>query len=317
MRWIIIRTAQRTHNTGSISLALRHFSLVVLLMSAGLLAAAQPSSPKVDANDLSFYRPSADTTAASPSAGDTKVRNVIFCIGDGMGLSQITLARVKAAGLGGKLHMERLPVTGLVHTHSANSSVTDSAAAGTALACGIKTRNAMIGMDPDEQELRHDFRGGPGPGAWPRVWWSPPRSAMRRQPSFAAHVKSRKMEDKIAEQLLAHKVNVLFGGGRKFFQPQSVRKSGRKDDIDLLAVAKEMGYTYIDRADQLASLQGTYALGLFQPEGLTTAPPEPSLAPTDGQGDSTAGASQARPRRPRQSGLFPDGRGQPDRLGLP
>ena len=86
MRWIIIRTAQRTHNTGSISLALRHFSIVLLLISAGLLAAAQPSSPKVDANDLSFYHPSAETAARLQAAGKG-VDNVIFCIGDGMGLT--------------------------------------------------------------------------------------------------------------------------------------------------------------------------------------------------------------------------------------
>ncbi len=248
-----------------------------LTRTTALLASATSyAMTKVDATDLSFYRPS-DTTAAYPQSRDTKVRNVIFCIGDGMGLGQITLARVKVAGLGGRLYMERLPVTGLVHTHSANSSVTDSAAAGTALSCGIKTRNGMIGMDPEERSHCTILEAAQARGmATGLVVTSTISHATPA--SFATHVKSRKMEDKIAEQLLASKVTVLFGGGRKFFQPQSVRKSGRKDNLDLLAVAKEMGYTCIDKADQLTPLQGAYALGLFQPEGLTTAPPEPSLA---------------------------------------
>ena len=69
--------------------------------------------------------------------------NIILMIGDGTGLSQIT------AGMyanGNKTHLEAFPVIGLSKTHSSNALVTDSAASGTAMACGVKTLNGVIGI---------------------------------------------------------------------------------------------------------------------------------------------------------------------------
>jgi alkaline phosphatase len=96
--------------------------------------------------------------------------------------------------------------------------------------------------------------------------------------SFAAHVKSRRMEAAIAEQLLANKVNVLLGGGRRFFLPRSDPDSRRKDDRDLIAEAKQAGYVYVETAAQLRAARAPYLLGLFQLEGLSTVSPEPMLA---------------------------------------
>jgi alkaline phosphatase len=271
-----LRADRRTRGVVRLSFVVRHVSLIVLLAGAGLLAAAEKSSPKVDANDLSFYHPTSAATTY-PQTTAEGLDNVIFCIGDGMGLSQVALARVKAAGLDGKLCMERLPVTGLVRTHSTDSAVTDSAAAGTALASGVKTKNGMIGMTPDEQSYCTILEAAKEKGmATGLVVTS---TISHATPAcFASHVKSRKTEDKIAEQLIANRVNVLFGGGKKFFLPKSAPKSGRKDDIDLLAAAKEAGYEYVETAEAMQSLHGSYALGLFQLEGLKTVPPEPNLA---------------------------------------
>ena len=68
---------------------------------------------------------------------NSQVENIVFLIGDSMGLAQITSARIKNMGANGKLHMERMPVTGLINTHSANSVVTDLGATGTALATSV------------------------------------------------------------------------------------------------------------------------------------------------------------------------------------
>ncbi|MFZ0034860.1 MAG: alkaline phosphatase, partial [Sedimentisphaerales bacterium] len=103
---------------------------------------------KSNAVDISFYK-SSSTTESYPALSGKNVRNIIFCIGDGMGMGQIALARMKSAGPDGLLYMERMPVAGFVRTHSANAMVTDSAAAGTALASGVKTNNGMVGMAPD------------------------------------------------------------------------------------------------------------------------------------------------------------------------
>jgi alkaline phosphatase len=204
------------------------------------------------------------------------VRNVILCIGDGMGLNQVAVARLKAVGVRGKLHMERMPVMGLVRTHSANALVTDSAAAGTALGAGIKTNNGMLGMDPDEQPYYSILEAAQARGMATGLVVT--AGITHATPaSFAAHVKSRKMEALIAEQLLANRVNVLFGGGRKFFLPKSQPGSGRKDDKDLIAQAQKAGYAYVETAAQLRSTRAPRMLGLFHLKAMTTEAPEPSL----------------------------------------
>jgi len=96
--------------------------------------------------------------------------------------------------------------------------------------------------------------------------------------SFAAHVKNRKMQATIAEQLLANRVNVLLGGGRQFFLPQSEPDSTRKDDRNLIAEARKAGYAYVETTEQLRAARAPYLLGLFQVKSLTTVAPEPALA---------------------------------------
>jgi alkaline phosphatase len=217
------------------------------------------------------------TTAAYPLTNAGKVRNVIICIGDGMGAAQITMASTTVGGPGGRLCMERMPVTGLVRTHSASSPVTDSAAAGTALASGIKTKNGMIGVAPDGQAYYTILEAAKAKGlatglvATSTITHATPAS-------FAAHVKSRATETAIAEQLIAGRVNILLGGGRKHFLPRSDPNSARKDDRDLIAEAQQAGYLYVTSGRELRSIGGPCVLGLFQYDALTTAPPEPSLA---------------------------------------
>ncbi len=251
-------------------------AFMIGLAGVGVTPGPESRSAQVDANDLSFYQPST-TTAPYPLTSARKVQNVILCVGDGMGLSQVTLASMRATGPGGKLHMERLPVAGTVRTYSSDSCLTDSAAAGTALASGIKTKNGMIGMAPDERAYATLLEAA---GAKGMTTGLVATSAITHATpaSFAAHVKSRKMESRIAEHLIANKVNVLFGGGRKFFLPKSDPNSGRKDDLDLIAQAKEAGYEVVETASELRSTRGPHVLGLFQLEALTTAEPEPSLA---------------------------------------
>jgi alkaline phosphatase len=262
------------------ALLIATFSLSVLIAAVGaslsIGATYNYQTAKADSNNLSFYKPSA-TKELYSLTGSTKVKNVILCIGDGMGISQVTLAAATAAGPGGKLYLERLPVSGLVRTYSANSRVTDSAAAGTALACGIKTNNAMIGMNPDEKSYTSILEAAKDKGMATGMVVTCTMSHATPA-SFGSHVKSRKMEPAICEQLIANRINVLFGGGRKYFLPKSDPNSGRKDDIDLIARAKAAGYTYLQTPGELESAEATHLLGLFQFDALTTAEPEPSLA---------------------------------------
>lgn len=91
-------------------------------------------------------------------AQEVKPKYIFLMIGDGMGVSQISVAskyfnltQPDAPGL----LWETFPVKGLTTTHPATTDkVTDSAAAATALACGIKTKNGMVGMTPDNEAHR-------------------------------------------------------------------------------------------------------------------------------------------------------------------
>ena len=90
----------------------------------------------------------------SAEGSSSAPKNIIFMIGDGMGPNQVNMAHDH---LGKNLHMENMPYKGTSETSSKNKKVTDSAAGGTAIACGIKTKNGVIGMDVVEVEGKNEF----------------------------------------------------------------------------------------------------------------------------------------------------------------
>ena len=87
-----------------------------------------------------------------------EVKYVFYFIGDGMGTNEVLAAEMYRAELAGqigrsRLNMTGLPYVGLVSTHSASNGITDSAAAGTALATGSKTNNGTLGLSADGDTL--------------------------------------------------------------------------------------------------------------------------------------------------------------------
>ncbi len=253
-------------------------SLVWGLVSCGMLKSStnfKYEMEKPTSTSLGFY-PASSSTASYPAVGGSDVRNVIFMIGDGMGPSQVQLGRLSGVGPEGRLYMERMPVTGLVRTAEAGGDVTDSAAAGTALASGIKTKNGRIGVAPDgtayETILEACKAKGKATGLVVTSTMSHATPAC-----FASHVKSRGDETEIAEQMLANRVNVLFGGGRQYFLP--LLGGGKRLDGDsLVEEAKAAGYEYAENGAELQGAQGPSVLGLFEKDALSTNPPEPTLA---------------------------------------
>lgn len=220
------------------------------------------NSPAGDEGTAFYIPPASDAALVNPP--DREVRNVIVCVGDGMGPNHVALARHEGVGDDKKLYMERLPVSGEVTTRSADKAVTDSAAAATALACGIKTDNGIIGMAPDKApyssilELLRNKGWRTGLVATSEISHATPAG-------FASHVDSRNKQDQIAVQLLENRVDVLFGGGRKYW------------GNDLLAEAKADGYQVIGTRDELMALNPGPAIGLFAGAGMTTFSPEPML----------------------------------------
>lgn len=146
-------------------------------------------------------------------AGDVP-KNIILMIGDGMGVSQLTAGKI----VKGTLNAERLTVGGLVTTFSANALVTDSAAAGTALATGHKTNNGMLSLSPDGKTLKTGGEYAKEQGK--AVGLVVTCSLTHATPAaFASHVQSRKMDEAIAKQIAESDFDVLFGGGRAWFLP--------------------------------------------------------------------------------------------------
>ncbi len=195
------------------------------------------------------------------------VKNVIYFIGDGMGFNHVYLASILE---GRPLNMMKSQHVGIVKTFSANTWVTDSAAAGTALASGFKTNNGMIGMLPNKEpvpsiaEVLKSYGVKVGIVVTCRITHATPAA-------FYGHVPDRDMENELAEQLIESDFDVIMGGGMRNFLPASVKGSSRKDEKDLVSLAKERGYTVITKKSELAKVEGGKLLALFASSHLAPA----------------------------------------------
>jgi len=189
--------------------------------------------------------------------GGEKPENIIILIGDGMGVAHLTLGHLGTGGL----NAERMPVGGLVMTFPYGGMVTDSAASGTAIATGRKTRNGMISISPDGDTLRtvleYAEEAGMATGlvATSQITHATPAV-------FAAHVADRKMEDEIARQMTGSGVDVLIGGGWSYFLPAEIADSRRDDDLDLVEMLKKR-MAVVRSAGELMELVEVSAVAAF------------------------------------------------------
>ena len=202
-------------------------------------------------------RPAVPDAVAAPADATARPRNVILMIPDGCGPAAITLARAAA---GHPLVLDSLLV-GAVETRSADSRVTDSAAAGTAYATGVRTRNRMLGVDPDERPLGTLVEAATARGlATGLVTTADLTDATPA--AFVAHVSQRALEDSIAVEMLAHHVDVLLGGDRSSWCPEGAG-GRRRDGRDLLAEHRARGGTVVTTAAELAAARSLPLLGVF------------------------------------------------------
>lgn len=186
-------------------------------------------------------------------------KNVIFMIGDGMGIGQMEVARLFEYGHNGRLFMETLPHVALAHTYSANNFVTDSAAAGTALATGVKTNNEAIGVSPDGKEIPSILDKFKEDGK--KVGIISTNTVTDATPAaFTASVANRwSGQSEIARQQFQNGIDVILGGGRNNFEPAN------QDGVDLIGKFKEKGYTFVSTKEELMKAKGDKLLGLFHP----------------------------------------------------
>ncbi|ABN65815.1 vacuolar alkaline phosphatase [Scheffersomyces stipitis CBS 6054] len=215
---------------------------------------------------LAVYLYLFDVTVAAPvdNSKETK-KNIIFLISDGMGAASVQLARSFRQVRDDLPYNDLLELDnyliGTFRTKSNSSYVTDSAAAGTALATGFKSYNKAINVDPEGKPVGSIGEALKLQGyaigivvttkvtdATPSVW--------------AAHAIDRSSEPLIAEQLLGdHPLgripDLILGGGRAQFVPATEEGGARKDSRNLIEEVQTNGtWSYVGDRESFDQLQG-------------------------------------------------------------
>ncbi|MBW3111014.1 MULTISPECIES: alkaline phosphatase [Bacillaceae] len=210
-----------------------------------------------------------DTEASAKESKNGKAKNVIFMIGDGMGVPYTTGLRYMNDNPD-TVEMEKTAfdpyLVGLQTTYPEDEkeNVTDSAAAATAMSGGVKTYNNAIAVDNDKSDvktvLEQAKENGMSTGivATSEITHATPAS-------YGAHEESRKSEDAIANDYYdemingKHKIDVMLGGGTDFFE---------RDDRNVAEQFKKDGYSYVKSADELKKDKNDQILGLFAESGM-------------------------------------------------
>lgn len=251
---------------------MRVSSVVYLLLPLLAAGCARRSAPVVEAPAPTIDVPTAQTALVvtdSPSPGSgalvdedppsplplpcppPELRGVVLMIGDGMGPVHVEAARQYRRG---RLAFDRMPHRGAVATASADNAITDSAAAATAMATGVRVNNGVIAVElpgtgaplPTVLEAAQRCRRSVGLVTTAQISHATPAA-------FSAHVPERGMYLPIADQQLTQtRPNVLFGGGGPGLTPEDV-------------VIRD--YRIVLDADQLAAVDVStapeYLAGLF------------------------------------------------------
>ena len=223
---------------------------------------------------LSFILVTAFMTALVASCSSVRpetAQNIIFMVSDGMGLSNVTAARIYKNGLGGDpLHMETLPVIGYQRTYSEDSTITDSASAASAWACGEKFNNGEICKHSGNEtyprsilELAKEKLKATGLVATSTITHATPAA-------FGAHVTDRSCEKEIARQYIQlANPDVILGGGKERFWSLVADPCGTSGDFLLEAKNKGYALAYTESEMKAAvSRKVDKILGVFNNENM-------------------------------------------------
>ena len=189
---------------------------------------------------------------------DNVQKNIILIIGDGMGVPQITAGMYK---LKNQTALENFPIIGLSKTHSSNALVTDSAAAGTAIACGEKTANGTVGISMRNQKLTSILELSKQKGYKTGIIAT--STIVHATPAaFYANVLSRNQYEDIALQLSDSDVDYFIGGGRKFFLNRKDKRNLLKEmtSYDIVNSIKKFDESKSDKIAYFTSSEDPYPI---------------------------------------------------------
>lgn len=216
----------------------------------------QAPAPKATTEDLvgdlkRIDTKDGQTTLVSPE----RPKHIIFLIGDGMGLSQITAGSIANTK---PLALESMRHIGLVKTYS-TKLITDSAAGATAMATGSKTYNGAIAMDKHQNKLKtlveyaEEDQQLTGIVTTATVTHATPASFYGHQPTRS------RVNRALAAEFMTKGIEVLMGGGWNYFRDGA---EGR----DLIAEAQEQGYFVTDDINQVGDYRPERMICLISPE---------------------------------------------------
>ncbi|TYQ17261.1 UNVERIFIED_ORG: alkaline phosphatase [Zoogloea ramigera] len=233
-------------------------------------------------------------TLPAHAAGEAK--NIIFFLGDGMGPTTITAARIYKYGEDGSLTMDTLERTARIKTFSADAQTTDSAPSMAAYMTGVKMNNEVISMSAETVATNpgRDANGNLGVNNCAATNGTPAATILElakakgkavgtitttelthATPATAwSHICNRNAQYHIAAQLvpggagfniaLGDGVDVLMGGGRNHFTPYAAgNTTGRADGRNLLTELAAKGYTVAANKTEMNAATGKKFIGLY------------------------------------------------------
>jgi alkaline phosphatase len=243
------------------------------------------------------------TLFASVANAAGEAKNIIFFLGDGMGPTTITAARIYQYGEAGSLNMEKLKRTARIKTYSNDAQTADSAPTMAAYMTGVRMNNEVISMTSDTKA--YDANGAPftsgrnstcvtGNGTpVPTILETAiskgkatgvvttARLTHATPAATYSHICNRNGENDIAAQTvpgnakfnkaLGNGVDVLIGGDSTYWQPKTgAMYNGRSDSVNLITAMQSAGYNYVSDLTTLNAAPvtaGTKILGLFDQAG--------------------------------------------------
>lgn len=221
-----------------------------------------------------------------------QAKYVILLIGDGMGMAQRNAAELYLAAQKGdttpgivKLNMSQLPVQGATTTYSIDSLITDSAAAGTAMACGVKTTNRGLGVDGKNVPVTSIAEMARDKGV--KVGIVSTVSLDHATPgAFYAHQPSRKNYYEIGLELAASRMDYFAGGG--FLDPAGKKSKLEGEKRNVVDAIRGGGFRYVNDATEFRALKSGKERVVFvnprlqdeqaMPYAMDAAPGDVSLA---------------------------------------
>ncbi|WHY77854.1 alkaline phosphatase [Neobacillus sp. WH10] len=197
------------------------------------------------------------------------IKNVIFLIGDGMGVSYTSAYRYfkdnhNTPEVETTEFDKYLVGQQMTYPEDPEQNITDSASAATAMSAGVKTYNAAIAVDNDKSKVKTVLEAAKEKGkatglvATSEITHATPAA-------FGAHNENRKNMNAIADDYYnelingKHKIDVLLGGGKSNFE---------RPDVNLADAFKKDGFSYVTNKEQLLKDKNNQILGLFTTGGL-------------------------------------------------